>query len=259
VREFVEVGGGSIEYEWRRGDPRYPPLVFLHEGLGSIDLWRGVPLDIATASGGRSVLTYARHGYGRSDPARLPRPTTYMHDEADLVLPELLEALEISRPILVGHSDGASIALLLAGSGTEVGDSVSGVVCLAPHVFVEDESIAGIEAARTTFDTTDMVDRMGGYHSDPRATFRGWNDVWLSTDFRSWDITDRLRRIVCPVLLVQGDDDQYGTYAQLDAIAAGVVGPVEQLRVAGAGHSPHLDARDDVVAAVAHWLAVNAG
>jgi pimeloyl-ACP methyl ester carboxylesterase len=259
VREFVEVAGGSIEYELHRGDPRYPPLVFLHEGLGSIDLWRGLPLEVAAASGGRSVLTYARHGHGRSDPARLPRPATFLHHEADLVLRDVLEGLEIRRPVLVGHSDGASIALLFAGSGSDAGDSVSGIVGIAPHVFVEAESIAGIEAARTAFDTTDMIDRMRRYHRDPESTFRGWNDAWLSPDFREWDITDRLDRITCPVLLVQGDADQYGTFAQLDAIAAGVVGPVEQLRLAGAGHSPHLDARDDVVAAVARWLAVNAG
>ena len=141
---MIEVAGGRLECEFVAGDPILPTLVFLHEGLGSIDLWRGVPHEVAVAAGGPSTMTYARHGYGASDPAEMPRAATYMHHEADVVLPSVLAAFGIGRPILVGHSDGASIALLYAGAG----HPVAGVVCLAPHVFVEPESIAGIEQAR---------------------------------------------------------------------------------------------------------------
>ena len=249
-RTFVEVDRGSIECELIEGDPALAPVVFLHEGLGSIDLWRDVPHDVRRALGDRTMLVYARHGHGASAPAEMPRPVTYMHQEADVVLPALLAALGIERPWLVGHSDGASIALLYAGAGRPV----AGLVCFAPHVFVEPESIAGIDAARRSFESSDMGERMRKYHDDPDATFRGWNDVWLSADFRHWNIEDRLAAIDAPVLLVQGVDDQYGTFAQLDAIEHGVRGPVEQVRVAGAGHSPHLDAREDVVAAVAAFV-----
>jgi pimeloyl-ACP methyl ester carboxylesterase len=250
TRSFIDVDRGPIEYELTDGDPRRPVLVFLHEGLGSIDLWRGLPGEIAAAAGQPRTMTYARHGHGRSAPARMPRPVDYMHHEADVVLPALLGGLGVERPVLIGHSDGASIALLHVGRGAES----AGLVCLAPHVFVEDESIAGIAAARELYETTDMSTRLGRYHSDPDATFRGWNDVWLSEEFRSWNIEDRLPGVEVPTLLVQGTADQYGTLAQLDAIEAGVRGPVERRVVDGAGHSPHLDARDQVVAAVAEFV-----
>jgi pimeloyl-ACP methyl ester carboxylesterase len=249
-RAFIDVAGGAIEYELTAGDGARPPLVFLHEGLGSIDLWRGLPDEVAEAVGSPTTLVYARHGYGRSGPAVLPRPVGYMHHEADVVLPALLAELGIERPVLVGHSDGASIALLHAGAGY----AVAGIVCLAPHVFVESESRLGIAAARLTFQTSDLPERLGRYHDDVAATFWGWNDVWLSDDFRAWNIEDRLAAIAAPVLLVQGTADQYGTLAQLDAIEAGVAGGCERLVVDGAGHSPHLDARDVVVDAMTRFV-----
>jgi len=250
-RSFVDVDRGPIEYEFTPGDPSRPTLIFLHEGLGSIDLWRGVPGEIAAAAGEPSTLVYARHGYGRSASAVMPRPVTYMHHEADVVLPGLLTVLGIERPLLIGHSDGASIALLYAGAG----HPVAGLACFAPHVFVEDESIAGIAAARGVFESTDMAVRLGRYHSDPKGAFRGWNDVWLSDGFRAWNIEDRLANISAPVLLVQGTDDQYGTLAQLDAIESGVTGGCERMVFAAAGHAPHLDARAEVIAAVATFVA----
>ncbi|MDJ0771064.1 MAG: alpha/beta hydrolase [Ilumatobacter sp.] len=250
VRQFVEIGRGPIEYELVRGDHDRPPLVFLHEGLGSIDLWRGLPAEIAERCGGATTLVYARHGYGQSAPSEMPRPVTYMHHEADVVLPALLAELHVERPVLVGHSDGASIALLFAGAGGDV----AGLVCLAPHVFVEPESVAGIEAAREAWETTDLPARLGRYHADPTAAFRGWNDVWLSAEFRDWSIQDRLTGIEVPVFLVQGADDQYGTVAQLETIEADCAGTVERLLIEGAGHSPHLTAREWVVAAVADFI-----
>lgn len=210
-RSFVDVDRGPVECALAPGDPARPPLVFLHEGLGSIDLWHGVPDEVAERAGSPTVLVYARHGHGWSAPAELPRPVSYLHHEADDVLPALLDAVGVASPVLVGHSDGASIALLYAGAG----HSVAGLVCLAPHVFVEPESIAGIEAARAQHAVTDLGARLARYHADPDATFRGWNDVWLSPAFRIWNIEDRLGAVHAPVLLVQGTEDQYGTMAQL--------------------------------------------
>ena len=253
-RSFVDVDRGPIEYELTVGDPDLVPLVFLHEGLGSIDLWRGFPDDVRSACGDPTMLVYARHGYGRSAPAASPRPVSYMHHEADVVLPELLDRLAVERPLLVGHSDGASIALLYAGvAGVEA--RVSGIVALAPHVFVEDETIGGIEAARTAFESTDLRAKLGRYHHDPVATFRGWNDVWLSDEFRHWNIEDRLPHVEVPILLVQGTADDYGTLAQLDAIELGVRGRCARLVLDGAGHAPHVDARAEVVAAIGEFAA----
>ena len=253
-RSFVDVDRGPIEYELTVGDPARSPLVFLHEGLGSIDLWRGFPDEVRSACGDPTTLVYARHGYGRSAPAALPRPSSYMHHEADVVLPSLLDRLEVERPLLIGHSDGASIALLYAGVAGRA-PNVAGIVALAPHVFVESETILGIEAARRTFATTDLSARLGRYHDDPVATFRGWNEVWLSDGFRSWNIQERLPQVAVPILLVQGTADDYGTLAQLDAIERGVSGRCERLVLDGAGHAPHVDAPAEVVVAIAEFAA----
>jgi pimeloyl-ACP methyl ester carboxylesterase len=251
---FVAVAGAALDVELVQADARAaerPALVFLHEGLGSIELWRSFPADVRAAAGGPAVLVYSRAGYGRSAAAHLPRPVTYMHIEADDVLPALLAQLGIERPVLIGHSDGASIALLFAGAGRPV----AGLVLIAPHVFVEEVSIRSIFAAREAFETTDLRARMGRYHDDVDAAFRGWNDVWLSPEFRSWNIEDRLPAVRCPLLLVQGADDPYGTTAQLDAIEAGVCGPTRRVLIPNVGHAPHLEAPDVTTEAVAEFLA----
>lgn len=250
ARRLVEVSGGPIEVDVTSGDPRLATLVFLHEGLGSIDLWRGFPHDVRSALGDHAMVVYSRHGHGHSAAALMPRPATYMHHEADVVLPELRTALDIDRTVLVGHSDGASIALLHAGAG----HAVEAIVLLAAHVFVEPESIRGIARARSTFDSTDMGVRMGRYHDDPEATFRGWNDVWLSDEFRDWNIEDRLAAVAAPTLAVQGTGDEYGTVAQVDAIERGIGSRLERLVLDDVGHSPHLQARDRVVAAIVDFL-----
>jgi pimeloyl-ACP methyl ester carboxylesterase len=244
----VIVAGADLDTADRPGDE--PALVLLHEGLGSVELWRAVP-DALHEATGRRVVAYSRAGYGRSGPAVLPRPVSYMHDEADVVLPALLDDLAIARPVLVGHSDGASIAVLHAGAGRPV----AGLVLIAPHVVVEDVSVASIAAARDAYATTDLRDRLARYHDDVDATFRGWNDVWLSPAFRSWDITARLAAITAPVLVVQGADDPYGTTRQVDLIAAGVSGPCDVLLLPGVGHAPHLEAPAEVLAAITAFVA----
>ena len=239
-----------IDRELVPGRADLPPLVFLHEGLGSLALWRDFPRRVAAACGGPTTLAYSRPGYGLSSPAARPRPVTYMHDEALSVLPTVLAEAAIERPVLVGHSDGASIALVYAGAG----HAVTALVLLAPHVFVEDRTIAGIEAATRAYDAGPLRARLARHHADVDATFRGWSDVWLSAPFRAWDITDSLPAITAPILLIQQAGDPYGTIAQLDAIEAGVSAPVTRLVLPGTGHSPHETAPDQVAARIATFL-----
>ena len=249
---LVEVAGGALEARWTaagEGPPR-PTLVFLHEGLGSLGLWRGFPDAVRSAAGSPSTLVYSRHGYGRSAPAQVPRPVAYMHHEADVVLPEVLAWFGVERPVLVGHSDGASIAMLYAGAGHRV----AGLVLIAPHVFVENVTVRSIAGARDAFEQSDLRPRLARHHDDVEATFRGWNDIWLSPAFRAWNIEDRLGAITCPVLVIQGAADPYGTTAQLDAIAAGVAGSVEQLLVPDVGHAPHLEVSEQVTQRVAGFV-----
>jgi pimeloyl-ACP methyl ester carboxylesterase len=246
---IVDVGGVALDVEHTPGTG--PAVVFLHEGLGSIGLWRSFPTDVRRACGDRELLVYSRQGHGHSAAASLPRPVSYMHHEADDVLPAMLEPFGIEAPVLVGHSDGASIALLYAGAGRRV----HALVLLAPHVFVEERSIDGIEAARDAYREGDLATRLARHHDDPDATFRGWNDVWLSPAFRAWNIEDRLGAITCPVLLVQGDADPYGTLAQLDAIERGVSGPCCRVVLPGVGHAPQVDAPAATLAVVSGFVA----
>jgi pimeloyl-ACP methyl ester carboxylesterase len=226
-------------------------VAFLHEGLGSVDLWRDFP-DVVLAACHRRGLVYSRYGNGWSDLLTEARPVSYMHDEALQSLPEVLTAAGVNRPpLLVGHSDGASIAIVHAGAG----HPVSGLVLIAPHVFVEPETVAAIAAIRDRFPRSDMAEKMARYHASAETTFYGWADVWLSDGFRSWNIEEYLPAIDVPVLLVQGTADEYGTERQLDAIEACVAGPVRRLLVDGAGHSPHLSHPDAVAAAVAGFIA----
>ncbi len=234
---FVTVGGRRLEYRlYPEHQLHRPTLVFLHEGLGSVAMWRDFPARVAAATGCRT-LVYSRYGYGQSDVLEAPFPIRYMHDEALVALPELLHKLEIERPVFVGHSDGGSIALIHAGAGKW---QVAGLILMAPHVFVEDISIASIAQARDAYLTTDLPKKLARYHQDADKTFWGWNDVWLHPDFRSWNIEEYLPNIACPVLAIQGSDDEYGTMAQLRAIAARVPA-TEILELADCRHSPHRD------------------
>jgi pimeloyl-ACP methyl ester carboxylesterase len=247
---FITVAGGRIEYERIAGAGHGgPAIVLLHEGLGSVSMWRDFPRQVAEATR-REVVVYSRHGYGCSAPLRGPRSPGFMHDEALVVLPELLDGLGVRRPILLGHSDGGSIALVHAGGS---GRDVAGLILLAPHVMVEDVSVASITAAREAYDHGDLRPRLARHHDDVEGAFRGWNDIWLSPEFRGWTIEEYLPRLACPVLAVQGEDDEYGTMEQVDRIAR-VAADVELLKLLGCGHSPHRDRPAEVLEAITRFL-----
>lgn len=226
-----------------------PELVFLHEGLGSVSHWKDFPSRV-TAATGCLVTVYSRYGSGNSDVLDEARSVRYMHDEALLVLPELLSQLRIENPILVGHSDGASIALIYAGEH----DRVRGLVVLAPHVFVEDLSVASIAEAKVKFETTNLLEKLVRHHRDAERTFWGWNDIWLHPEFRSWNIEEYLPRITCPILAIQGLDDEYGTMAQVEAIRKQSGGKVEVLALPDCKHSPQRDQQEATLGAIAKFV-----
>lgn len=249
--QFVTVLGRRLEYiRIPATKPGLPVLVFLHEGLGSISMWRDFPQRAAERTG-CEVIVHSRHGYGRSDVIDVPREVRYMHHESQEALPAFFKAIGVDNPVIVGHSDGASIALLYAGSG----NPAKALVLLAPHVFVEDLSIAGIEAARDAYRTTDLPKRLGRHHSDVDKTFWAWNNIWLLPAFRDWNIADCLPTVRCPVTVIQGYDDEYGTMAQLDAIERQVGGPCELVRLENCAHSPHRDQSDAVLAVIERVVA----
>ena len=248
---FATVAGQRLEIERitaaRMGAPT---LIFLHEGLGSVALWRDFPQKLAARTGA-AALVYSRRGYGKSDRLAAPRKVDYMHDEALVVLPALLSELGIAAPILIGHSDGASIALIYAGSGRS---SVRALILEAPHVLVEDVTVASIEQAKIAYRKTDLGQRLARYHDDPDHAFWGWNDIWLDPAFRAWNIEPFLPGVRCPILAIQGADDEYGTLAQLDAIERGVSGSFERLVLARCKHSPHRDQESATLEAMARFI-----
>jgi pimeloyl-ACP methyl ester carboxylesterase len=247
----IAVAGRSLEYQRIAATrPGRPDLVFLHEGLGSVTLWRDVPQALALRTG-CGALIYSRYGNGFSEPLRERRDTRYMHDEALNVLPELLDALSIDRPVLIGHSDGASIALIYAG---EHPAAVRALLLEAPHVFVEDISVRSIAAVKDEYQSGSLRDRMARYHADVDSTFYGWNDIWLSPAFRHWNVEEYVARVRAPILAMQGTGDEYGSLAQLDAIASKSPGHVDRLVLSGCKHAPHRDRRAMVEASASAWL-----
>lgn len=249
----VTIQGRRLEYvRLPSAHPRAgaPAIVFLHEGLGAISMWRDFPQRVADVTGCEAVV-YSRHGYGGSDPLDGPRQVRYLHDEAQEALPALLDALAIDAPILLGHSDGASIALIHAGASPR---APSGVIAMAPHVMVEDISLQGIARAKVAWETTDLPARLGRHHDHVDAVFRAWHEIWLHPEFRAWNIEEYLPRIACPVLAIQGEDDEYGTMAQIDRIAARAP-DVELVKLADCRHSPHKDQPAAVIEAVRVFVA----
>jgi pimeloyl-ACP methyl ester carboxylesterase len=247
---FVAVGRHRLEYAWHgSAHGKAPPIVMLHEGLGSLAMWRDFPQRLSEATR-RRTLAYSRLGYGASDPLDGPRSVEFMHVEALDTLPQLLDALAIERPVLFGHSDGGSIALIHAA---RAGRPVSAVIALAPHVFVEPYGLDSIAEAKRAYLDGDRRANLPPHHADVESAFWGWNDIWLNPDFVSWNIEALLPDIACPVLAIQGVDDKYGTMEQIDRIGRGVR-DFSRLELQDCGHSPQRDQPDAVLTAVAEFL-----
>jgi pimeloyl-ACP methyl ester carboxylesterase len=244
----------ALECQWVGDLAAKQTMVFLHEGLGSVAMWKDFPDQLCNKLGMRG-LVYSRYGYGKSTPRPLEERwhPTLMHLEAQNVLPQLLAALKIERPWLWGHSDGASIALIYAAT---LPNAVPGVIAIAPHVFVEHKAIDAIELAKDTYTRTDLRDKLSRYHADVDSAFWGWNDVWLSPEFRDWNITDALSYIIAPTLTIQGEDDEYGTNEQAETVARDVQNG-ELMLIPNCGHSPHRDHAQLVIDTVAEYVATN--
>jgi pimeloyl-ACP methyl ester carboxylesterase len=249
--DHLNIGGRRLEY--RLVEPAAAngvDLVMLHEGLGSVSMWREFPEQLARATGCRT-LVYSRQGYGHSSPLDAPRQVDYMHEEARLWLPAILLRLGIRRPVLFGHSDGASIALIHAASPES---DVAGVIALAPHVKVEDLTVHSISAAKSAYLDTDLHTRLSRHHADADAAFWGWNRIWLEPAFRSWNIEALLPAIRCPILAIQGEDDEYGTMQQIASIARAAP-DARLLGLPACRHSPHRDQPQAVLAAAREFVA----
>jgi pimeloyl-ACP methyl ester carboxylesterase len=248
---FLRIGASDLEYRMIGPTPdQAPTLVLLHEGLGSAALWGDFPQQLQEATGA-GVFVYSRAGYGASSPVTLPRPLDYMHREALDVLPELLDSIGFRRGILVGHSDGASIAAIYAGGRQDF--RVHAIALMAPHFVVEDISVKSIAEIKTTYETTNLREKLARWHKDVDNAFYGWNGAWLDPRFRAWDITDYLAYIRVPIAIVQGEADQYGTTHQIEIARDECYCPVEVTLLKDAGHSPHREAAGPTLNAIAEF------
>jgi len=250
---FLELGDQRLEYKFI-GPPssEQPTLVLLHEGLGCVDLWGDFPEKLAARTG-CGVFVYSRAGYGRSSTINLPRPLTYMHIEAQQALPRILDAIGFRHGVLIGHSDGASIAAIHAGSVND--RRVRGIVLIAPHFFTEEKGLAEIAKAKVAFEAGNLRERLARWHSHVDAAFLGWNGAWLDPEFRNWNLEAFLPGIECPVLVMQGIEDQYGTEAQVKVVAQKCRVPVEIAMLPGVQHSPHREAPEITIARIAEFVA----
>ena len=249
----IHLSAGRLEAIWIGPEPAdAPTLVFLHEGLGCVALWRDIPARLAEMTG-CGVLVYSRLGYGGSDPCPLPRPIDFMHHEGQVVLPDVIRQCGISSHVLIGHSDGGSIALISAGSFPAPG--LAGVVTLAAHVFCEEITRRSIEDARQRYLAEALKARLAVYHGENTdCAFWGWNDVWLHPDFVHWNIEEFLPAIQVPVLAIQGEDDPYGSAAQIHAIQEGKKNAVDARMIADCRHAPHLEKSDYVLGVLAGFI-----
>jgi pimeloyl-ACP methyl ester carboxylesterase len=249
---MLKVGSAELEYRMIGPHPHEAPtLIMLHEGLGSVGQWGDFPDRLATATRA-GVFVYSRAGYGQSSAVQLPRPLTYMHDEALEVLPKLLDAIGFRRGILIGHSDGASIATIYAGGVQD--HRVRGLSLIAPHFVVEDVSVAAIAAAKRSYENTDLREKLARWHKNVDVAFRGWNEAWLDPQFRKWDISESLAYIRVPVQIVQGEADQYGTLQQIEIAREECYCPVDVTVLPGIGHSPQRDAPDTTLIAISDFV-----
>ena len=250
---FLTIGASHLEYRMIGPSPESAPLiVMLHEGLGSAAMWGDFPEKLQAATGA-GVFAYSRAGYGASTPVKLPRPLDYMHVEALDVLPKLLDKIGFRRGLLLGHSDGASIATIYTGSHQD--HRVQGLALIAPHFIVEDISVASIAQIRNAYETTNLKGKLSRWHKDVDNAFYGWNDAWLDPKFRDWDISEYLAYIRVPVAIVQGAADQYGTMRQVEIAQEECYCPVDVVLIADAGHSPYREAPDETLAAIADFAA----
>jgi pimeloyl-ACP methyl ester carboxylesterase len=248
---FLAIGSSELEYRMIGPQPQdAPTIVMLHEGLGSTGLWGDFP-DTLQAATGAGVLVYSRAGYGASSPATLPRPLDYMQIEALDVLPKLLDAIGFRRGVLVGHSDGGSIAAVYAGGIAD--HRVRAIALLAPHFIVEDVSVAAIAEIKTTYETTEFRAKLSRWHKDVDNAFYGWNGAWLDPEFRAWDISDYLAYIRVPVAIIQGAQDQYGTLRQVEIAQEECYCPVDVTILPGVGHSPHREAAEATLSVVSDF------
>lgn len=247
---FPIVDGKRLETHAHLPPGAKTTIVMLHEGLGSVALWKDFPERVAAATG-CGVLVYSRYGHGKSERLAEKRSVDFMHHEAKVVLPELIRECEVEQPILLGHSDGASIALIYAGTWPK---RVRALILEAPHVFVEDLSIRSIAAIRKLYESSDLPQRLARYHDHVDETFRGWNDIWLDPQFRHWDIEEYLAAISCPTLVIQGENDEYGTLAQIEAIRRRVPA-TQSLILPCCGHSPHRDQPSLTLDAISRFVA----
>jgi pimeloyl-ACP methyl ester carboxylesterase len=249
-RSFPTVNGKRLETVLYGPVGANATVVMLHEGLGSVAMWKDFPERVAEATG-CGVLVYSRYGHGKSERLAEKRSVDFMHHEAKVVLPELLRQFEIERPILLGHSDGASIALIYAGTWPA---QVRALILEAPHVFVEDLGIRSIAAIRKLYEASDLRQRLARYHDHADETFRGWNDIWLDPQFRDWNIEEYLAAISCPTLVIQGEDDEYGTLAQVQTIQRRMPS-TQTLILPRCGHSPHRDQPSLTLDAISRFVA----
>jgi pimeloyl-ACP methyl ester carboxylesterase len=248
---FIRIGAADLEYRFIGPAPAdAPTIVMLHEGLGSAALWGDFP-DQLQAATGAGVFGYSRAGYGASSPVTLPRPLDYMHLEALEVLPKLLDQIGFRRGLLLGHSDGASIAAIYAGGAAD--HRIRGVVLIAPHFVVEDISVASIAAIKAAYETTDLRSKLSRWHRDVDNAFHGWNGAWLDPQFRTWDISEYLAYIRVPVAILQGAGDQYGTIRQIEIAREECYCPVDVTMIPGAGHSPHREAPEATLHAISEF------
>jgi pimeloyl-ACP methyl ester carboxylesterase len=244
----LKAGGKRLEYGCFGPDPKEAlTLVLLHEGLGCLGLWRDFPQALVEATD-FSVFAYSRAGYGESDPADLPRPLDYLTREAKDVLSDVLELSGIQSCVLIGHSDGASIAAIYAGVMRD--DRIKGAVLMAPHFFTEPVGLAEIAVAKTAFETKDLKQKLAKYHRNPENCFRGWCDSWLNPDFEEFNIADVLDDMPVPILAIQGENDQYATLAQIRVIEERSPSPVETLILPDCQHSPYAEKPQDVLDAI---------
>ena len=255
IRGEVMVDGHRLEtLFYPAADGTRPTIVMLHEGLGSVFMWRDFPARVAAATQ-CGVLAYSRYGHGASDALREPRKVSFMHHEARVVLPDLLEALHIEQPVLLGHSDGGSIALIYAALAFAQPPAAQpcALILEAPHVFVEDLTVKSIAKLRDAYASTDLRMKLGRHHDHLDEMFVEWTKVWLDPKFRDWNIEDELPKVHCPVLIIQGTDDEYGTMAQVASIRRGVKNATTLL-LPECGHSPHRDQPDATLEAIVGFL-----